>query len=159
MTVTITTKVQKPIAAADPLDLLLQGRADPDDQLTIFTMIEKGIEMEAVVMLAETITTTTTLDTSAFFKNIIGMSKRSMQRKVKHPKETLNPDQSARAFRFAQILSKAREVFGSREEAERWMSEPAMGLDGHKPIDLLSNPIGYDLVNDFLTRMEYGVYQ
>jgi uncharacterized protein (DUF2384 family) len=34
-----------------------------------------------------------------------------------------------------QILSMAAEVFGEREVAEAWMSRPAMGLDGQRPID------------------------
>jgi putative toxin-antitoxin system antitoxin component (TIGR02293 family) len=56
------------------------------------------------------------------------------------------------------IAAKAAEVFGSMEAAEIWMSKPAMGLDGHRPIDLLQTAQGAEIVNDFLTRLEYGVY-
>lgn len=55
-------------------------------------------------------------------------------------------------------LAKATEVFGSVDEAERWMSRPAMGLDGQRPIDLLQTVRGTELVHDFLVRLEYGVY-
>lgn len=54
--------------------------------------------------------------------------------------------------------AKAVEVFGSIEAAERWMDKPAMGLDGHRPIDLLQSAQGAEIVNDFLTRLEYCVY-
>lgn len=56
------------------------------------------------------------------------------------------------------MLEKATDVLGSRELAERWMVKPARGLDGEMPIDLIANSVGYELVTDFLTRVEYGVY-
>ena len=33
-----------------------------------------------------------------------------------------------------------------------------MGLDEQIPLELLQTPAGIDLVNGFLTRLEYGVY-
>ena len=54
--------------------------------------------------------------------------------------------------------SKITEIFGSKEDAELWVSKPAMGLDGQRPIDLLQTVQGAELVNDFLGRLEYGVY-
>jgi putative toxin-antitoxin system antitoxin component (TIGR02293 family) len=70
----------------------------------------------------------------------------------------LSPEQSGRAWKFAEILAKATEVFGSQEEAERWLEHPAMGLNRQRPIDLLATPAGVELVEDFLTRLAYGVY-
>lgn len=58
----------------------------------------------------------------------------------------------------AETLAKATDIFGTKDEAERWMSRPAMGLDGQRPIDLLQTVQGTELVNDFLVRLEYGVY-
>lgn len=58
----------------------------------------------------------------------------------------------------AETLAKATEIFGGQEEAEHWMNKPAMGLDGQRPIDLLQTVQGAELVNDFLGRLEYGVY-
>ena len=47
---------------------------------------------------------------------------------------------------------------GSREEAERWMVTLATVLDQRRPIDLLSTPAGTVLVEEFLDRLDYGVY-
>ena len=58
----------------------------------------------------------------------------------------------------AAVLAKAVEVFGSNEEAELWLRRPALGLNGERPIDLLRSPEGKRLVQDFLDRLEYGVY-
>jgi putative toxin-antitoxin system antitoxin component (TIGR02293 family) len=56
------------------------------------------------------------------------------------------------------ILTRATSVFGSRTAAEQWLAQPATGLDQRRPIDLLITPAGVELVEDFLGRIEYGVY-
>jgi putative toxin-antitoxin system antitoxin component (TIGR02293 family) len=57
-----------------------------------------------------------------------------------------------------EILAKATAVFGSPQEAERWVEQPAIGLGQRRPIDLLATPAGAKIVEDFLTRVEFGVY-
>jgi putative toxin-antitoxin system antitoxin component (TIGR02293 family) len=85
----------------------------------------------------------------------VGMSLRTYQR---HKVKPLNQEQSGRTWKFAEILSKATIVLGSQEEAEQWLERPAMGLNQHRPIDLLATPAGVELVEDFLERLTYGVY-
>lgn len=70
----------------------------------------------------------------------------------------LDVDQSARAWTLAQILAKAEEVLGTREEAEQWLARPQIGLDSHRPIELMATPQGADLVKTLLAQMEHGVY-
>lgn len=88
----------------------------------------------------------------------VGISLRTYQRRKDNLDKPLSPEQSGRAWKFAEILGRASEVLGSQEEAEQWLERPAMALDGHKPIDLLSTPAGVETVEDHLTRLEYGVY-
>jgi putative toxin-antitoxin system antitoxin component (TIGR02293 family) len=63
-----------------------------------------------------------------------------------------------RTGKFAEILAKATTVFGSKQEAERWLEQPAIGLNQQRPVDLLVSPTGAQLVEDYLTRIEFGVY-
>jgi putative toxin-antitoxin system antitoxin component (TIGR02293 family) len=88
----------------------------------------------------------------------VGMSLRTMQRHKGTPDKPLSPERSAKAWKFAEILAKATKVFGSQEEAERWLERPAIGLDRRRPIDLLATPAGIEMVEDFLHQLEYGVY-
>lgn len=74
------------------------------------------------------------------------------------PSDTLSVAQGGRAFKFAEMLAKATVVLGSREAAVQWLTTPAMGLDQQKPIDLLVTPVGTQLVEELLDRIEYGVY-
>ncbi len=88
----------------------------------------------------------------------VGMSLRTYQRKQEALGKPLSPEQSGRTWKFAEILARATAVFGSQDEAERWLERPAMGLDQRSPIDLLSSPVGVAAIEDHLTRLEYGVY-
>ncbi len=88
----------------------------------------------------------------------VGMSLRTWQRRKDAPSKPLSQEQSGRAWKFAEILSKAIDVFGSQVEAEQWLERPAVGLDQRRPIDLLGTPAGVELVEDHLDRLEYGVY-
>ncbi len=87
-----------------------------------------------------------------------GISRRTYQRRKEEPDKPLSPEQSGRAWKFAEILGRAIELFGSRTEAEQWLERPAMALDDRRPIDLLSTPAGVETVEDHLTRLEYGAY-
>lgn len=89
----------------------------------------------------------------------VGMSLRTLQRRKKDAADTLlSVEQSNRTWKFAEILGRATEVFGSQEAAENWLNRPAIGLDQRKPIDLLATAVGVEAVQDYLTRIDYGVY-
>lgn len=91
-------------------------------------------------------------------EKVFGMSLRTFQRRKDAPDKPLSQEQSGRAWKFAEILAKATDVFGSQEEAEQWLVRPAIGLDQRRPIDLLATPAGVELVEQYLTRLAYGVY-
>jgi putative toxin-antitoxin system antitoxin component (TIGR02293 family) len=58
----------------------------------------------------------------------------------------------------AEILAKASAILGSREAAERWLETSAIGLNQQRPIDLLATRAGAEIVENFLSQLEYGVY-
>ena len=87
------------------------------------------------------------------------MSMRTFQRqRHKAVHKPLSRDQSAKAWKFAETLAKASEILGSQAGAEEWLDRPAIGLNQQRPIDLLATPAGAKLVEDYLERLEFGVY-
>ena len=88
----------------------------------------------------------------------LGISLRTYQRRKEALDKPLSPEQSGRTWKFAEILARAIDIFGSQPEAERWLEQPAIGLEQRRPIDLLSTPAGLETLEDHLTRLEYGVY-
>lgn len=89
---------------------------------------------------------------------VLGISPRTLRRQYSAPQKPMPADLASRAWLFAETLARAGETFGSRERAEEWLAAPAMGLDGHRPIELLQTVQGAELVHDFLGRLEHGVY-
>ena len=90
---------------------------------------------------------------------VVGVSLRTLQRHKKAgAKDRLSRDQSGKLYKAAEIVAKAVDVLGTSEAAERFLDEPAMALDGMRPIDLLSTPAGAELVEKHLGRLDYGVY-
>ena len=88
----------------------------------------------------------------------VGMSVRTYQRRSAAPEKPLSAEQGGRTWRLAEILTQATEVFGSQDEAERWLERPAMGLDNQAPTELLNTPVGVEMVETFLGRLAYNVY-
>ena len=117
-------------------------------------LVLQGIPAAAMVKLfAAVLTLSTDLVLDA-----IGVSGRSYARRKAAPRTRLPVDESERLWRFAEILAHATRVFGSQAEAENWLNRPAIGLEQRKPIDLLRTHPGVRLVEDYLTRIEHGVY-
>lgn len=61
---------------------------------------------------------------------------------------------ASRAARHTSVHKRAAEVFGTDEEARRWLREPAFTLDHQRPIDLLESDSGAQTVMDLLHRLE-----
>lgn len=95
---------------------------------------------------------------SKSFERSIGISHRTVQRRRDTPEWRLTPEQSGRAWKFAEVFAKASEVLGSEEEAKHWLEARAMALDQRRPIDLLASPAGTELVENLLVQLEYGVF-
>jgi len=96
--------------------------------------------------------------TEAQLYDVLGISPKTMQRRSASAAKTLDPNASDRALRLVSVTSRAIDVLGSQEAAERWLGNPAMGLSRRKPIDLLQSTEGTVMINTLLTRMDHGVY-
>jgi putative toxin-antitoxin system antitoxin component (TIGR02293 family) len=134
------------LGGAKVLDRPVRSRLEAHD------LIRRGLRAKVLDHLAKR------MRARGYLEKAVGISVRTWQRHKESPNRRLSPEQSGRAWKFAEILGHATEIFGSLEEAEEWMERPAMALNARKPIDLLSTPAGVESVEDHLTRMEYGVY-
>jgi putative toxin-antitoxin system antitoxin component (TIGR02293 family) len=149
---------------AEPDDLgrvtsLLGGprvlKSRPSTELEVHRLLKTGLPQKALDHLVVSVNL---VKGGRHFEDAFGMTYRTYQRRKDPGTQPLSPEQSSKTWTFARVLAKATEVFGSQDAAEAWISEPVMGLDRQIPLDLLQTPAGVDLVNAFLTRLEYGVY-
>lgn len=126
------------------------------DSMEAHDVLMSGLPSAALLHLTSQVAF---LAADAALEKAIGISVRTLQRRKKDaPDAVLSVEQSNRTWKFAEILGRAAEIFGSRPEAEAWLNAPAIGLDQRRPIDLLSTSVGVEAVEDYLTRIEYGVY-
>lgn len=124
--------------------------------LDVHEVLARGLPAAALQRLVDNLVV---IHNPASLEQAIGMSVRTIQRRKKSgAKKPLSREQSGRMWKFAEILAKAMAVLGSQQEAEQWLERPAVGLDQRRPIDLLATPAGARIVEDFLTRVEFGVY-
>ena len=90
------------------------------------------------------------------FAVIAGTSARTLSRLK--PNQNI-PQQAAEVtISLMRAYSKATEIFGSEENAVKWLKTPNKVLDGITPVQAMSSRFGAEEVMDILGRIEYGVY-
>lgn len=93
------------------------------------------------------------------FAAILGCSERKWSRvRAGDRSLRLSPTESDRLLRTRQLLEHARSVFDDDRDARTWLSAPNDALSGESPLALLDTDAGVRLVDDVLTRLEFGVY-
>lgn len=153
-------QVAKPKAPTTPYArverLLGPGSLHIENPIELHERIEEGFPRRTMVYLIESLTILTLAESF----RALNVSSRTWHR-IKAEKQQSTPldaDQSSRVWNLAEVLTKAEEVLGNREDAEQWLATPAIGLNSRRPIDLLATPQGAELVKTLLDRMAYGVY-
>ena len=53
--------------------------------------------------------------------------------------------------------SRASKLFGSKADFELWLASPNRAGKGKKPLDLLNDETGYEVVQKLLGRIEHGI--
>jgi putative toxin-antitoxin system antitoxin component (TIGR02293 family) len=139
-----------------PTEVLLHGRKG-DTPLLIIRYTQEGFNLSDV---RDMLATSALYMANGLVERITGKSVRTVQRLAKETEPVrLNQQQSTVAFQYAQTLEHATNVFGSQQLAEDWLKKPCKYLDGHVPLELIDNALGFHVVEDYLTRIEHGVYQ
>ena len=140
-----------------PTECLTKGRIRQLSPSDVVSLIFSGFELDDVTAM---ISLSKLYSTAQITERILGKKRRSIQRqRSKDYPVRLSAHQSAVAFQYAKTLEHASVVFGKQETAEDWLSRPCPHLDGLIPLDLIANAIGFQVVEDYLERIELGIYQ
>lgn len=136
-------------AAADISQFL--GVDEADSPAERISRLRDGLPYQAIERLREALNLS--LDELA---GALGISTRTLNRRKEQ--DALRRDESDRVFRIARVFSHALSVFDSDEVAARWFKRPNPALDQMSPLEVFDTDLGAQLVDDLLTRVEYGVY-
>ena len=136
-------------AAPQIIDVL--GVDEATSELDLLEMLRHGLPYEALERIRQELGLS--LDELA---DALAISIRTLNRRKKS--ETLKPDESDRIYRIARVYAHAIDVFGSREKAANWFKRPNSSLGGVVPLEVFDTDLGAQMVDDVLTRVEFGVY-
>jgi putative toxin-antitoxin system antitoxin component (TIGR02293 family) len=70
---------------------------------------------------------------------------------------SLSASEQDRIYRADRVWSRAVEVLEDEDAARAWIRRANRSLGGAAPLSLLDTEVGYELVLDTLSRIEYGV--
>ncbi|HRZ96885.1 MAG TPA: DUF2384 domain-containing protein [Paludibacter sp.] len=136
------TTLNEPVSAYSIVD---------NDIVSLINTVRKGINFSSFQNIAQT---------SNFnlrdWSTILHLSERTMQR---YKKESLpfEPLQSEKILQVALIFQKGQEVFGNTDKFNKWLDEENQAIGKMKPKELLDNSFGIRMIEDELTKIEYGI--
>jgi putative toxin-antitoxin system antitoxin component (TIGR02293 family) len=140
-----------------PTEHLIHARIEELSELHVFLLVREGFaltDVQAMIAFSEL------YSSSKLIIRITGKPSRPKQGKVaESTTDRLSPIQSAIAFQYAKVLEHATTVFGTLRLAEEWLAKPCRRLDDQSPLDLAGNPVGFQVIENYLERIELGVYQ
>jgi putative toxin-antitoxin system antitoxin component (TIGR02293 family) len=92
------------------------------------------------------------------WSGLLEISERSLLR-YKKDNKTFDRMRSERIMEIVMVLRKGVEVFDDKEKFVIWMNSKILALGGIKPKELLDSSYGIKLLDEELTRIDYGMFQ
>ena len=127
------------------------GVAEPQSELEFVEQIRAGLPYGAVERLREELGLSL-----AELAEALSISTRTLNRR--RQSESLNAEESDRVFRIARVYAHALSVLEGRERAVAWFKKENRALGGRVPLEMFDTDMGAEMVDDVLTKIEYGVY-
>jgi putative toxin-antitoxin system antitoxin component (TIGR02293 family) len=88
--------------------------------------------------------------------DFLDISTKSLQR-YKQTSRIFKPIQSEKIIEMAEVTKVGLDVFGDMEKFKLWLETPNFSLGNLKPMELLKDSYGKELVISELTRINYGI--
>lgn len=92
----------------------------------------------------------------ADWTEILDLSAKTLSR-YKQEDKTFKPIHSEKILEMAEVTTAGLRVFGDMEKLRHWLDTPSFALGSLKPMDLLRDSYGKDLVLAELTRINHGI--
>ena len=94
--------------------------------------------------------------TDNYWADVLDISTKSLHR-YKQESRSFRPIQSEKIIELAEVTNVGLDVFGDMERLKLWLETPNFALGSLKPIELLKDSYGKELVLSELTRINYGI--
>jgi putative toxin-antitoxin system antitoxin component (TIGR02293 family) len=123
-----------------------------NNKMLIVGLIRQGIPYSLFTLIQ---------DFTPFSENdwagFLDISTKSLHR-YKQVDKNFKPIQSEKIIELAEVTSVGLEVFGNMEKFKLWLDTPNYALGNLKPVELLKDSYGKDMVVSELTRINHGIF-
>jgi len=89
--------------------------------------------------------------------DFLDISTKSLQR-YKQVDKNFKPIQSEKIIELTEVTSVGLEVFGDMDKFKLWLDTPNYALGKLKPVELLKDSYGKEMVISELTRINHGIF-
>ncbi|MCB9234382.1 MAG: DUF2384 domain-containing protein [Bacteroidia bacterium] len=123
------------------------------DRMLIVHSIRQGLPFSLFKTL-KSITPFSESDWAEF----LDISTKSLQRYQNERKHVFKSSQSEKIIELAEVAILGLEVFGSEEKFYRWLKTPSFAIGNMKPVELLKDSYGKEMVMNELNRIDQGIF-
>jgi len=96
--------------------------------------------------------------TEADWAAFLDISIKSLQRYKKDKDHVFRSIHSEKIIELAEVTALGREVFDSTDQFNLWLNTPSYALGSMKPVELLKDSYGKEMVMNELNRIDQGVF-
>ena len=123
-----------------------------DDRFAVMSLIRAGVPFELFSAIQEWVPFS-----ESTWARVLDISTKSLQRYAKS-KATFKRLQSEKILEMAEVAYLGLDVFGDQDKFWLWLETPLFALANRKPIDLLEDSYGKEMVMETLVRMDQGIF-
>jgi len=120
------------------------------EPLEIISMIRNGVPGDSIAKVAEIMMLPKTQ-----LYSLLHISPRTAQRAAS---SNLDVEKSSHLVQITKVYSRCLRIFQDSGRAIIWLQSSNYSLGDQSPLDLMDTSEGIELVQDALTRIEYGVF-
>lgn len=124
-----------------------------DNRMLIVHSIQQGIPHSLFQRIKEALPFT-----DNDWADFLNISVKSLQRYKIKKNYRFRPIHSEKIIGLAEVAHKGKETFGSFDKFYLWLHTPSFALGNMKPVDLLKNSYGKEMVVDELNRIDHGIF-
>lgn len=146
------TKIESTLGSKWDENKYLSDLLNDIDKIRVIQAIESGLPYKSFEAIYKR-----SPFTQAFWAEALGLSIKSLNR-YKQTEKRFKPLQSEKIIELAEVSDLGKKVFGNDADFELWLSTPSLALGNSKPIDLIKNSYGKELVVTELTNIDQGIF-
>ena len=123
------------------------------NRLMVVVAIREGVTNSLFMSIKDS-----TPFSDADWSSFLDISEKSLQRYKKDKDHVFRSIHSEKIFELAEVTDLGREVFDTTDQFYLWLNTPSFALGKMKPVELLKDSYGKEMVMNELNRIDHGVF-